>query len=152
MSFIKILLVLLLLGVIVSVIMFATKESSHAPEGKVCFQNNCFHVELAQNPDQWQQGLMFRTHLDKNQGMLFVYPVEETYSFWMKNTLIPLDIIWMSKNKEVVFVKENAQPCGEGVCEPINPPSAAQYVLEVNAGTVQEIGLKTGDTAAINFQ
>lgn len=113
---------------------------------QVCFKNKCFNVELAQTPEEKKIGLMYRQKLDFNAGMLFVYEKEGEYSFWMKNTLIPLDIIWINKNKEVVFIKENIQPCLEkDKCESVNPNKVASYVLELNAGIINEINLKIGD-------
>ena len=61
-----------------------------------------------------KNGLMFRENMDSDRGMLFIFEKEGEYPFWMKNTLIPLDIIWINKDKEVVFISENAQPCEEG--------------------------------------
>ena len=63
----------------------------------------------------------------------------------MKNTLIPLDIIWLSKEKEVVFIKKEAQPCGDGNCPIISPDKEAKYVLEIKGGVANEIGLKAGE-------
>ncbi len=65
---------------------------------QVCFKNKCFVVELAQTIAEQSRGLMFRDHLDSNKGMLFVFDSSAIYNFWMKNTEIPLDIIWLDKN------------------------------------------------------
>ena len=54
---------------------------------------------------------MFRESLNENSGMLFIFPKEDFHNFWMKNTLIPLDIIWINSAKEIVFIENNAQPC-----------------------------------------
>lgn len=93
------------------------------------------------------QGLMERQSLNKNEGMLFIFKQEGIYPFWMKNTLIPLDIIWISKEKKIVFINKNSQPCGTADCPIINPGVKAKYVLEINAGISEEIGLETGDPA-----
>jgi uncharacterized membrane protein (UPF0127 family) len=113
------------------------------PQNGVCFETNCFDVELAVTEEQKVQGLMHRTSLDADNGMLFIFEEESEYAFWMKDTLIPLDMIWINSDKEVVRIV-TAQPC-ERVCEVINPNANAQYVLEVNAGIADEIGLKVGD-------
>ncbi len=120
-------------------------------ESQVCFDDSCFYVELATTPDEQSRGLMFRDHLDQDRGMLFVFPKEDLYPFWMKNTLIPLDIIWIDENKEVVFISKNTQPCGELSCPMINPGEKAKYVLEVNAGVSDSIGLLIGDEVAIDY-
>ncbi len=113
-------------------------------KGRACFQERCFKVEIADTQVKRSLGLMFRESLPLDEGMLFVFEKEGAHSFWMKNTLIPLDIIWISKEKEIVFIKENARPCFEEPCSKINPRVDALYVLEVNAGAAGEMGLKEG--------
>lgn len=112
---------------------------------KVCFNEHCFNAEVAATPKQRAQGLMFRENLGVDKAMLFVFADEKERSFWMKNTLIPLDIIWLNQNKEVVFIKHNALPCDSDLCESIKPAAKAQYVLELNAGTAASINLQAGD-------
>ena len=114
---------------------------------QVCFSSNCFFVELATTDAQRELGLMNRTSLDKNKGMLFVWTAEGDYAFWMKNTLIPLDMIWMDKNKEVIFSAENVQPCKTVVCPVIDPKKNAKYVLEINGGLSKQLNIKSGDYA-----
>jgi len=121
-------------------------------KGNVCFQNHCFEIELAITNEEQMLGLMFRKSLDQNKGMLFVFKEEGEYSFWMKNTLIPLDIIWIDKNQEVVFISENTQPCKQDPCSSTAPGQKAKYVLEINAGIVKEIKLKTGEKVDIHIK
>ena len=92
---------------------------------------------------------MNRTELDANKGMLFIFNNEGVYQFWMKNTLIPLDMIWMDGNNKIVFMAQNIQPCKTMICPNINPLVNANYVLEINSGVSQKIGIKVGDTANI---
>ncbi|MCK5044376.1 DUF192 domain-containing protein [Candidatus Parcubacteria bacterium] len=120
-------------------------------ENQVCFKKHCFSVELAETSAERSKGLMFREQLDEDKGMLFVFPAEQEASFWMKNTLIPLDIIWFNENKEVLFIKKDAQPCGTDKCLSINSGVEAQYILELNAGVADEIGLIIGDKAIFDF-
>jgi|SRR3989344_2749992 len=115
---------------------------------QVCFQEDCFLVGTADTSSKQQWGLMFRESLERDGGMLFVFKKEGNYPFWMQNTLIPLDIIWIDQNQEIVFIKENAQPCRE-VCIPIDPKQNAKYVLEINGGVASEINLKIGDKTTI---
>lgn len=112
-----------------------------------------FDVELAESAIQQARGLMLRKSLGENKGMLFIFGNEGIHSFWMKNTFIPLDMIWINQNKEVVFIKENAQPCSENFsCPSINPNKNAKYVLEINGGMAEKIGLKIGDKITLpNF-
>lgn len=93
-------------------------------------------IELAKNIYQQQKGLMFRDKLNDLSGMLFVFPDETKRSFWMKNTKIPLDLIFISKDKKIIEIKENFTPCKENNCPMYNSQLPAQYVLEVNAGFV----------------
>lgn len=92
-----------------------------------------FLVELAQTPDQWQQGLMGREVLGENKGMLFVFPDAAVHGFWMKNTLIPLDIVWLDAEGVVLHVA-TLTPCTADPCPITQPDVPAHYVLEVNAG------------------
>ena len=116
----------------------------HNQKTQVCFQDVCFNVEVAKNRFAIARGLMFRKNLGDRDGMLFVFKSESQHSFWMKNTFIPLDIIFLDKDKKVVDVKKNAQPCAGGKCEGYRNEKPAQYVLEVKAGTIEQIGLPLG--------
>ena len=95
-------------------------------------------IEIADDDAQREKGLMFRRHLDENHGMLFIFAGEEPRSFWMKNTWIPLDIIYLNGNKRVVKIWENTTPLSE-ISIPSEKP--AQYVLEVNAGFCARYGI-----------
>lgn len=136
---------------IISLIFIAVSMNNEKEkQSQVCFKNYCFNVELAKTAEEMRNGLMFRQGLDSDKGMLFIFEKEGEYSFWMKNTLIPLDIIWINKDKEVVFISENTRPCEEGKpCLSVNPDRDAEYVLEVNGGTAEKIGLKVGDKITI---
>ena len=98
-------------------------------------------VELARSPRQIQRGLMYRRHLQPDRGMLFLFPRERVQSFWMKNTLIPLDMIFVTSGMEVAGVVENAEPLTE-VSRSVGKPS--QYVIEVNAGWASAHGVVSG--------
>lgn len=116
--------------------------------GKVVINKVAFDVELADTPKRRSQGLAGREELASQEGMLFVYPHEDYYSFWMKDTLIPLDIIWISADREIVDFIEYAQPQGARRADQLphyKPSQKAKYVLEVNGGTVSRIeGFKIG--------
>ena len=85
----------------------------HSKPSLVSLNEKTFEVEIADTSLERAQGLMFRAELKEYQGMLFIFPISEKHSFWMKNTLIPLDIIWIDENKKIVYIYENAQPCRE---------------------------------------
>src|SRR3989344_3516093 len=99
---------LLIMGLIILILLFLYFNSN---KNKVCFFEKCFDIEIASTSEELSKGLMFRENLEKNSGMLFIFPENGIYGFWMKNTLIPLDIIWINSNKEIVFIKDNALPC-----------------------------------------
>ena len=112
---------------------------------QACFENYCFDVELAIKPNEQKRGLMFREQLDPDKGMLFIFKEEKEHSFWMKNTLIPLDIIWINSSKEVVFISGNILPCEEDPCPIIEPKKKSKYVLEINGNMARKINLVVGD-------
>jgi uncharacterized membrane protein (UPF0127 family) len=119
-------------------------------QGRVCFKVNCFNVSLALTPDEQSKGLMFIKQLDDDKGMFFIFEKDGIYPFWMKNTLIPLDIIWIDSNNSVVFMSKNTQPCTL-TCDSINPEKQARYVLEINAGIADRIGIAVGDNITIDY-
>ena len=114
-------------------------------QSKACFNENCFSVELARTPEERARGLMFREYLDADKGMLFIFENEGEHAFWMKNTLIPLDIIWINSTGSVVFISPDTQPCQTVLCPTISNDKNALYVLELNAVTAEKIGLNISD-------
>jgi len=102
-----------------------------------------FDIELALTPAQMEQGLMFRRSLAADAGMLFDYGDPQPIAMWMKNTLIPLDMVFIGKDGRIVDFRERAVPMSLDTIEPKVP---ARAVLEVNAGTAQRLGLQVGDT------
>jgi uncharacterized membrane protein (UPF0127 family) len=99
-------------------------------------------IEIADNDYETQTGLMYRTELGTNQGMLFIFPDEDFRSFYMKNTKIPLDIIYIDKAKTIVSIQKNAKPFDESAL-PSDAP--AKYVLEINGGLSDVWRLAIGD-------
>ncbi|MBC2846684.1 DUF192 domain-containing protein [Winogradskyella flava] len=99
-------------------------------------------IEIADNDYETQTGLMYRSKLESNNGMLFIFPDVDFRSFYMKNTKIPLDIIYINENKEIVSFQKNAKPFDE-TSLPSEAP--AKYVLEINAGLSDEWQLEVGD-------
>ena len=99
-------------------------------------------IEIADDEYQRQTGLMYRHSMKNHQAMLFIFKDERPRSFYMKNTEIPLDIIYLNKNKQIVSIQKNAKPYDE---TSLPSQKAAQYVLEVNAGLSDKWNLKTGD-------
>jgi uncharacterized membrane protein (UPF0127 family) len=102
-------------------------------------------LELAVTPEEIGTGLMFRPSLPDDQGMLFLFEVERVPSFWMKNTLIPLDLVFLDGRGRIVEIIENAQPCKVDPCPQYIPSVAAWAVLELKAGAVERHSLAAGD-------
>jgi len=100
-----------------------------------------FAIELADEYDERAQGLMFRTQMARFSGMLFVYPQPSSVAFWMKNTLIPLDMVFVDKTGLVMKVHENAIPHN---LEPIPGGENILAVLEVNGGLTRKLGIRAG--------
>jgi hypothetical protein len=101
-------------------------------------------LELAQTDAERALGLMFRDTLPGDRGMLFVFSADDVYPFWMKNTFIALDLIWLSAAGEVVEVKAAVPPCRLDPCPSYEPARSGRAVLEVNAGVAAAHSLRPG--------
>jgi uncharacterized membrane protein (UPF0127 family) len=101
-----------------------------------------FGVEMAVTPDEQAKGLMFRRELPEKQGMLFDFHREQPTSFWMKNTYIPLDMIFIRADGRILRIAENTVPLSEALVPSGGPVRA---VLEVIAGTAKKLGIAPGD-------
>ena len=102
-------------------------------------------VEVADDDAERARGLMFRDSMAADHGMLFVHDSEDVQAYWMKNTKIPLDIIYFDHDRKLVSVA-HAPPCSLGdKCPPFPSEGPALYVLELNVGTADELGVKPGD-------
>ena len=166
----KILLVLMVGGIILFAIQYRITDDCFLQNGKLgflsCEQVNneqilhleetelfietknstiLVNVEIANEPEERTQGLMFRQNLDWDNGMFFVFEEERKLSFWMKNTLIPLDMLFIDKNFKIVEIKENVPPCKEDICPNYPSEIPAKYVLEVNGGFVIKNNIEVGD-------
>jgi len=103
-----------------------------------------YTVELALTPEDQAQGLMFRESLPERHGMLFVFPETAPHHFWMKNTMIPLDMIWMDASGKVLFVSADTPPCKADPCATYGPDGPAQMVLEIAGGKAKAEGVTVG--------
>lgn len=104
--------------------------------------NEDFTLEVADTPESTRQGLMFRESMPDNHGMIFVFPTERPLSFWMKNTYIPLDVVFVNVRREVVAIKPG-RPLNDRTS--IDSGAPASYVIELNRGAAARAGLKVGD-------
>ena len=105
-------------------------------------------VEIADDASERARGLMFREKLDEGMGMLFVFEREGAHSFWMKNTLIPLDMIFIDKNKRIIQI-EHAQPCHSEPCHSYVPKMPVKYVLEVNGNYTTKHDILPGNNVEL---
>lgn len=109
-------------------------------------------IEVANTPKEQEQGLMFRKTLAVNSGMLFIFEQEQFLSFWMKNTLIPLDVLYLDPKAVIVDI-QTMPPCSpeEEQCPSYTARGRAIYALEINAGEAEKLGLKIGDQLTLNI-
>lgn len=111
-------------------------------EGGGC-KSSTFSVELALSQRQKMQGLMNRTSMPVDAGMLFMFNNEQERGFWMKNTLIPLDMIFIKRDGRIHHIHSNAKPHDLNSIKSNGPVIA---VLEINGGMAKELGIEVGDT------
>ena len=111
-------------------------------------KNHVFHVELALTPQQQAQGLMGRTEMAADAGMLFYFGKEDERSFWMKNTLIPLDMVFIKADGTILRVHDSAKP---NDLTSVKSGGPAMAVLELNGGTAKKFGIVAGDKAKHPF-
>ncbi len=108
-----------------------------------------YSVELALTPEDQANGLMFREGLPEKTGMLFVFPEPSPHHFWMKNTMIPLDMIWLDEAGKVLYVSANTPPCRADPCPTYGPDGPARRVLEIAGGMAEKEGVAVGATLGL---
>ncbi|MCB9358721.1 DUF192 domain-containing protein [Candidatus Woesearchaeota archaeon] len=129
-----------------SLLLIACSQSPQA-----CVNDKCFDVDIADEPEEHTKGLQGRDELGYNSGMLFIYNETRLRGYWMKDTKIPLDIIWIDENMKIVYHYENAEPCLKSGCVAYYPPNSAnsRYALEINGGMFKKYGFKDGDEVVL---
>jgi uncharacterized membrane protein (UPF0127 family) len=105
-----------------------------------------YSVEIARTPEETTQGLMYRESLPDRHGMIFTFTDGGVHQFWMKNTMIPLDIIWIETGGKVIFVSANTPPCKADPCPTFGPGTPAPIVLEIAGGLAAKEGVTPGAT------
>lgn len=105
-------------------------------------------VEIADTEAEQEYGLMNRTSMPQDHGMLFIFDYQANLSFWMKDTLIPLDMVFLDSNDRIVDIYKNATPLSEYVYTSKSP---SKYVIELNGGYCDTHGIKIGDNVSINI-
>ncbi|MFN2238670.1 MAG: DUF192 domain-containing protein [Thermoanaerobaculia bacterium] len=102
-------------------------------------------VEVVADPESRARGLMYRPSLAEDRGMLFLFPEPDVHSFWMKDTLISLDIIWLDTERRVIAIERDVPPCKADPCPSYGPAAEALYVLELAAGQAAAYRIEPGD-------
>jgi uncharacterized membrane protein (UPF0127 family) len=128
-------------------------QSRHAPSqrAEVAFPDRTVvQAEVAATEAEREHGLMSRSSLGDLDGMIFVFGEPGLHAFWMKDTLIPLDMIWLDSGGRVVSLAESVPPCKTPTCPTYPPRAPASYVLEVNAGFAKKHEVRVGDTLAVS--
>jgi uncharacterized membrane protein (UPF0127 family) len=109
-------------------------------------RNVSFVVEVADTPSKREMGLQYRRDLAADRGMIFLFPAESQQSFWMKNTPLPLDMIFINRERKIVGIVEQTAPFS---LDPRSVGAPSQYVLEINGGLAKRHAIKAGD--AVRF-
>lgn len=117
--------------------------SQNLPEKTVILRGQTIYISVVDTPEAREVGLGGRTGLAPNEGMLFAFPHEDIYGFWMKNMRFSIDILWLGRNGEIVYMAENVAP--ETYPTTFTPSAPALYVLELPAGFVNEHEVVLGD-------
>jgi hypothetical protein len=125
-------------------------------ERRVCLGGACVKVEVVRTSASRQKGLMGRASLPADRGMLFVFEKDDRWGIWMKNMSIPLDVIWLDRDRKVVDMVEDMKPFDPPPGSPAQAPVfqsvvPSRYVLEVNAGFARGRGIKVGDQASFDW-
>ena len=110
-------------------------------------KNITFNVEVVKTIEERRIGLMYRKKLLNNEGMLFIFPREKIIKLWMKNTYIPLDVIFISENKVIVDIKKNMEKLSETI---VKSKVKSRYALEFNAGLINKLDIEIGDKVLFN--
>lgn len=121
-----------------------SRNSKAAGEADIQVDTARFHVEIAQTLQERQRGLMFRTQLPADHGMLFIQPQAAPTAFWMKNTYIPLDLLYFDNAGRLQEIHAEVPPCTVPECPSYVSNGPIKYILEINAGSAQRFGLKPG--------
>jgi uncharacterized membrane protein (UPF0127 family) len=147
-SILGIAIIVLALGALVFV---TQQQPSHAPTVDLDCGNGTIlriSVEVADTPGEQKHGLMNRTSLPRDAGMLFVFNNDDSRYFWMDNTLIPLDMIFIASNLTIIDIHENAMPLSRDIIASSGP---CRYVLEINGGLCAANGINVGDRVAMDL-
>ena len=128
---------------------FAGFAHADAVPPQICHQDNCVAVEVVSKQADMERGLMYRTGLGKDKGMLFEFADDGVYSFWMKNMHFSLDILWIGRDGKIVYIGPNIPACASDPCPVYTPTESARYVLELNSGYTASHHWAAGDLLSL---
>tara|TARA_B100000035_G_C20852837_1_gene488220 strand:- start:92 stop:535 length:444 start_codon:yes stop_codon:yes gene_type:complete len=111
-------------------------------------KNVVFKVEIAETQEKRMEGLMFRTELDEDKGMLFIFPYPDLVNIWMKNTFLSLDIVFISEENIIVDIVKEALPLSEKI---YTSKLVTKYILEINSGLIRKLDINIGDKVNIEY-
>jgi hypothetical protein len=142
--------------ILASLILFLGCNTS-SKQASVQINNTIYSVKSAISSTEQIQGLMYIEQMPEDEGMLFIFKEDAERSFWMKNMLIPLDIIYINSNNKIVSISRNAVPCtvtdkNQTKCPSYKSEKPAKYVLEINAGESLKQGFNVNDNVKISLQ
>ena len=132
-------------------LMLAACSACASGEPRVVLGGKTFSVEIADSSEEHQLGLMFRDSMPADHGMIFIFPDEAPRSFWMKNTRIPLDIMYFDKDLKMVSISADTPPCRVARCPSYPSVVPAKYVLELNGGSAASLGVGVGDKLTLDL-
>jgi len=141
--------ILILIFILLLILIFCFNLKKSGINEAIFEDGKKINLELAITPYEQEQGLMFRKELKKDSGMLFVFNDESIKTFWMKNTLIPLDIIFIDSNNRIINI-ENAIPCNADPCKIYKSKSPVKYVLEINSDSSKFYNLSVNEEIVFN--
>jgi len=136
---------------ILCVLLLVTCTACASGDPRVVLGGKTFSVEVAETSEEHELGLMFRDSMPADHGMIFVFQDESPRRFWMKNTRIPLDIMYFDKDLKMVSLSADTPPCRVARCPSYPSVAPAKYVLELNAGSAASLGVGVGDKLTLDL-
>jgi len=133
------------------VLLLAACSACASGEPRVVLGGKTFSVEIADSSEEYELGLMFRDSMPADHGMIFIFPDEAPRSFWMKNTRIPLDIMYFDRDLKMVSISADTPPCRVARCPSYPSIAPAKYVLELNGGSAASLGVGVGDKLTLEL-
>jgi uncharacterized membrane protein (UPF0127 family) len=124
-------------------------NNAFADDTTVTLKGHRFDVEQANEPASQERGLMFRDSMPADHGMIFNFSDEQPRIFWMKNCRMPLDILYFDQKYKLVSMQQRVPACRSDPCPQYPSEGPARYVLELNAGVAEKLGVKPGDALAV---